>query len=59
MTKNEFNKYQLKAIQLCYDYATTTEQSETVEMIWFTPEQLKKYTEYCIRQSSINPLKTE
>jgi DNA-binding ferritin-like protein (Dps family) len=49
MTKQDFKKYENRAVQLCEDYQTTTPESDTVTMIWFTPKQLKMYTEYCIR----------
>ncbi len=50
MTKNDFDNFLHKALALCDDYSTTEPDSDTVEHIWFTPAQLKKYTEYCLRK---------
>lgn len=58
MKQDNFKKHQMQAIKLCEDYETTTPESDIVTMIWFTPQQLMKYTEYCRKQFSIN-LKTE
>lgn len=46
MKKNDFKKYQKQAINLCYDYETTTPESDIVALIWFTPQQLMKFIEY-------------
>lgn len=59
MTPDNFKKFQKRAIQLCEDYETTTPESDDMTMIWFTPQQLMKYTEYCEKQFSINHSKTE
>lgn len=59
MTHDDFKKFQKRAIQLCEDYETITPDSDKVTMIWFTPQQLMKYTEYCKKQFSINYSKTE
>lgn len=50
MKGSDFLKHLLMAIEICEDYSTETPESEAIEMIWFTPEQLKLYTEYCILQ---------
>lgn len=46
----EQNKYLKKAIDICDDYSTITPESDEIEMIWFTPQQLLKYTEFCMKQ---------
>ncbi|NDV68559.1 hypothetical protein [Dysgonomonas sp. 25] len=51
MTNNDFKKYLKRAIQLCEDYDTTTLDSETVQMIWFTPQQLRQFAEYIEKET--------
>lgn len=54
MTKEYFQKFQEQAKKLCEDYSTTTAESDTPIMYWFTPQQLKQYTEYCLKQITKN-----
>lgn len=64
MRNIDFDKYLVQAMCLCEDYSThtTDDEIESVDMIWFTPAQLKKYTEYCLeirRKNKANQSKTE
>lgn len=53
MKNEDFKRYLIRAKLLCDDYSED-EDSGSVDMIWFTPVQLKKYTEYCIQGKTIN-----
>ena len=50
MKEIDFVKHLQLAITICDDYSTETPESDVVDMLWFTPTQLKQYTEYCIEQ---------
>lgn len=54
MDEIDFKKHFTKAISLCEDYSTLTTESDEIDMIWFTPKQLRKYTEYCFRARMSN-----
>jgi len=51
MNDNDFEKFLKQAVNMCYDYDTKTPESKEIAMLWFTPSQLKKYTNYCINAS--------
>jgi len=46
----DFKKYLDEAIKICEDYSTVTPDSDNIDMIWFTPSQLRKFTKYCQNQ---------
>ncbi len=50
MKEIDFFKHLLQAINICDDYSTESPDSDVIDMLWFTPAQLKQYTEYCIEQ---------
>lgn len=44
----EFEKFMKQAVNMCEDYSTVSPESDQVELFWFTPIQLRKYTDYCL-----------
>lgn len=48
MKQSEFKQFLNMAEKICEDYSTIEQESDEIEYIWFTPKQLKQYSEYCL-----------